>query len=77
MASDDSQTIKLPPVSPDDKEAYPLSTVRAHPKARKLIDVAAVMADQDRGEFVLEAAFETAVQRLGVERAREILDAAA
>lgn len=76
MSSDDAQTPKLPPVTPDDKDAYPLSTVRAHPAARKVIDLAAVMADQDRGEFLLEAGFAKAVETLGADRAREVLEAA-
>jgi len=76
MASEAKQAVKLPPISADDKDAYPLSTVRAHPAARKVIDLAAVLSDQDRGEFLLEAGFARAVETLGADRAREILDAA-
>jgi len=71
-----AQPVKLPPISADDKDAYPLSTVRAHRAARKVIDLAAVLRDQDRGEFLLEAAFEKAVETLGADRAREVLEAA-
>ena len=76
MSSDATQPVKLPPVSPDDKDAYPLSSVRAHPSARKVIDLASVMTDRDRGQFILEAAFEKAIVTLGKDRVLEVLQAA-
>lgn len=68
---------KLPPVDPDDKDAYPLSTGRAHPKARKLIDIAAAHAELSRADFMLAASFQRAIEIVGQDQAAKILTEAA
>lgn len=69
----EAQAPILPPAEADDKDAYPLSTVRADPRARKLIDIAAAHSDSSRAEFMLAASFEKAVQVVGLPTARRVL----